>query len=149
MNVKPLIVIGAGAGLLYILSNVSKASAVSNLAYRISGIKPGWIGITPTLDLTVMVGNTSNQAFSVNALQGNVYVNNLYAGQVSSYTKTMVLPTSEVPYKLTVRLGLAGIAKQIIDIIGGKAAVAVNVRLNGTTNVDGLIFPVDISYNII
>lgn len=149
MNVKPLIVIGAGAGLVYLLANMKKGAAVANLGFEIGKVKIGIIGITPVLDITVKIGNTSNQEFNVNALYGQVYVNNIAAGSVSSYTAVVVKPVAQTDYPLRLRLGIAGIAKQVVDIINGKSAVAADIRFVGTANVDTLVFPIDINYRIL
>lgn len=149
VNYKPLIAAGVIAGGVYLFTRLSKASAVQNLVFRLSNVKIGWEGISPTLELTIMVGNTSNTEFTVNALAGSIYVNNYPAGAVQSFTKTVVAATSESPFKLKIKVGLAGIGKQIIDIIQGKAAIAADIRFVGTTNVDGLIFPLDVSYKIV
>jgi len=149
MNVKPLIIVGAGAGLVYLLANMKKGAAVANLGFSIGKVKIGIIGITPVLDITVKISNTSNQEFNVNALYGQIYVNNIAAGAVESFTPTVVNAISQSDYPLRLRLGIAGIAKQIVDIINGKSAVAADVRFIGTANIDTLVFPIDINYRIL
>lgn len=149
MNLKPLIIVAAGAGVAYALSNMKKGAAVANLGFSIGKVKIGIIGITPVLDITVKIGNTSNQTFNVNALYGQVYVNNIAAGSVESYTPTVIQPIAQTDYPLRLRLGIAGIAKQIVDIVQGKSAVAADIRFIGTANVDTLVFPIDINYRIL
>jgi len=149
MNLKPLIAVGAGAGLLYLVANLQKGQAVTNLGFSIGSVKIGLIGVTPVLDIVVKISNTSNQQFSVNALYGQVYVNDISAGAVEAFTPVVVKPIAQTDYPLRVRLGIAGIAKQIIDIIQGKSQVQANVRFMGSANVDTLVFPVDVQYRIL
>ena len=149
MNLKPVLIVAAGAAAVYAITNIKKGAAVANLGFSISKVKIGIIGITPVLDITVKIGNTSNQTFNVNALAGQIYVNNIAAGAVEAYTPTVIQPIAQTDYALRLRLGIAGIAKQVIDIINGKAAVAADIRFVGTANVDTLVFPIDINYRIL
>jgi len=149
MNVKPLLLLAAAGGAVFLASTMQKGQAVANLAFQLGKVKISFQGVTPVLDLIVKIGNTSNQTLTVKAVHGQVYVNNVSAGTVQSFTQTQILPTTQIDFPLQIRLGIAGIARQIIDIINGQAAVQADVRLVGTANVDTMVFPLDVNYRII
>lgn len=146
---KPILLVGLAGGAAWFLYKAVKASALNSLHFIISKVKPGWQGLTPTLEVTINVGNPSPQKFTVNALVGDFYVNNLTAGSVETFARVVVEPSTQVPLVLTVRLSIVSVAKQIVDIVNGAAPVAANIRFVGKVNIDDILFPVDVNYSIV
>lgn len=134
---------------ILIFHKLSKASTASRLNFIIQSVKISFQGLTPVIELLIGVQNPTNDFFTIKSLSGNVDVNGNAAGNVSMFTSTTISANSQTSLPLTIRLSIAEIADQIIEIIRGGAGVAAKIHLDGTINVDGTLLPLDLTYKII
>jgi len=149
---KPLTVFLLIGGALTLVALTAAKALNNSLNFVIKGLKLGWEGISPTVEISIAIQNTTPASFSINAIIGTVYLNGSKIGDVSNFTAVTVTGVGETIYPIKVRVGLLGVADQvndIIDIINGSRGIAANLRFVGSVNVANIPYPIDISYNII
>lgn len=102
-------------------------------------------GLTPIMTLALAVQNTSNQSFTVNSMAGELYANNIYLGNVSSFNPVEVRPNTEQVIDIRVRLSLIGIVNDILQGIKNKTFNQ-DLELDSVANIDNLQVPINIVY---
>src|SRR5690606_13280338 len=124
-----------------------KVVDTGRLRFNFSGVSLKFDGIIPILNLKFALGNPSTSSYTVQALAGDVYLNNSFLGQVQSYDPVTISPLGITNVTLTLKLSLLGAIEQIRKVlnkeIGGK------VQFNGSVTVSGASIPVNVSQNII
>lgn len=93
------------------------------------------------------VQNTSNQSFTIRSLAGNLYANNYYIGNVSSFTLRTIAPNSQQVIFITARLQLIGIVNDILNAFENRN-FAQTIEIKAMANVDNLQIPININYKI-
>jgi LEA14-like dessication related protein len=145
----PLAIVAlVGVG-LYALSTFQKANAVQSMNLLITSVNPTFSGITPILDINILVQNPSDKSFVIHSMVGSVYVNDDYVANVSTFNQVTINPHAETVITLKARLSLAGLLDEIIDIINGTSGLQAVIRFTGKVNIDDLTIPVDIDHKII
>lgn len=140
------ILLAAGGLLLYSL--FSKGTALSRLTFYpkgVTGLK--FDGVTPVLSLALIVQNTSNQNIVLRSFAGDVWANDYYIGNVSTFNPIAIAPNSEVLLNLNLRLSLIGIATDIVNSFLKRSA-AQELVLDATANADKYQLPVKIKYKV-
>lgn len=104
-------------------------------------------GLTPVMTIGLGVQNTSNQSFTIRSLAGNLYANNYYIGNVSSFTLRTIAPNSQQVIFITARLQLIGIVNDILNAFENRN-FAQTIEIKAMANVDNLQIPININYKI-
>jgi LEA14-like dessication related protein len=146
---NPLAVIGLGIAAYYFLSKSQTASAVDKMRFLLSSVKVTFSGLSPRLNLDVLIQNPTNETVVVKAIAGDVKVNGTKVGAVSSFQTVTIKPVAETTATLIVVIPLAGVATQIINLISGNIPGEAVVNIIGTVNVNGAVVPLDITYKIV
>lgn len=137
-----------GAG-IWLVNKAIKTSVVNRVNFIIDAVRTSFEGLNPVLSIDIKAQNPTNETFTVKSLIGNVSVNGQFAGNVSSFTEAIIAANSESNLNLKVRLGIGTLSEQLVNLIMGRLPGQVVIRVQGTANVDTLLFPVDLSYKII
>lgn len=127
---------------------LAQKKALNLLNYIIQGVGLSWEGITPILNITLLIQNVSNENYTINSFVGNLYSGSTLIGNVSSFTPTQVLPSSQTLYNLKIRLSLIGVVSDLVALINQGSGIAQNLTLNGYVNASGIVAPVIITYKI-
>ncbi len=101
----------------------------------------------PSLIANLKVQNTSNQAFTLQSMAGNVYANNTLVGNVALFSSVTIPPNKQAIIPMNIDLLLIGLVNNIIDAIT-NGSVKQNLELEALANVDGFQVPVDLEYKI-
>lgn len=136
----------AGAVLAY--NAFAKGSAAKLLNFypkSVDALK--FKGLSPELDLSILIQNTSNQVMNLNSYAGKLYSNGYYIGNLSSYNRVQIPRNGEVVLKVKARLFLIGIVQDLIRSFNGNG-FAQMVEIESSVNVDNYQIPVNLKYKI-
>ena len=141
------ILLAGGAGLL-LYSLFAKGTALARLTFYPKGVTGlRFDGITPVLSLALIVQNTSNQNIVLRSFAGDVWANDYYIGNVSTFNAVSIAPNSEVLLTLNLRLSLIGVATDIVNAFLKRSA-SQELVLDATANADKYQLPVKIKYKV-
>jgi LEA14-like dessication related protein len=97
----------------------------------------------PTINLVVQVNNPTDITATIQNIKGDLYLNNIYVGNVIGITPT-TLQTGSSTLRIPVTLSYSG----VISIIKGQASGGINLRFTGSIMVDLITLPLNFEYNI-
>ena len=126
----------------------SKSKAINTLTFVVYGVGLKWSNITPILKVDLMVQNVSNETFNISSIVGSLYSNNIYVGNVTSFTPVNVLPASQIIVPIEIRLSLSGIVSDLVSLITLGSGISQNLLLNGYINASGIVAPLNITYKV-
>jgi hypothetical protein len=105
----------------------------------------------PVITVGIVIQNTSNQAYTLKSLAGNVYTNangSIYnIGNVSNFTAQTINPNSQKTIPIDLRLSLIGVVSDIFNLIT-SGNFQQDIQLKGFANVDGLQIPLVFNYKL-
>jgi len=134
---------------LWLVNKAVKTSVVNRVNFLIDAVRPSYEGLNPVLTFDIKAQNPTNDTFTIKSLTGNVSVNGQYAGNISSFQETIITANSESRLTLKAKMSAGGLSEQIVNLIQGRVPSQVLIRIQGTANVDTLLFPVDLTYKIV
>lgn len=145
--IKPgTILLIAGGAVAYALIN--KGKALQSLNFYPKGVRAIKMdGITPVVTIALAVQNTSGQQAVLRSFAGNLFANNYFIGNVSSYTQTTIRPNAETVLVINVRLSVIGIVSDILKAFNGQGLSQV-MELQAKANVDNFQVPINIKYKV-
>lgn len=126
----------------------AKKESAAILNYYLKGLSIDFDGITPILNINVVVQNPSNEFYQVNSIVADVFADDELIGNLSTFTTVKIPPTSEVTIPVKVRLKLLGIVTDIIDLIKNKSGIPKTLIFEGIINASGFVLPFNYAYNI-
>lgn len=97
----------------------------------------------PTINLVVQVNNPTDITATIQNIKGDLYLNNIYVGNVIGITPT-TLQTGSSTIRIPVTLSYSG----VISIIKGQSSGGINLRFTGSIMVDLITLPLNFEYNI-
>lgn len=97
----------------------------------------------PTINIVVQVNNPTDITATIQNIKGDLYLNNIYVGNVIGITPT-TLQTGSSILKIPVTLSYTGVA----SIIRGLSSGGLHLKFSGTIMVDLITLPLDFEYNI-
>lgn len=103
--------------------------------------------MTPVFVLNVAIQNPSNTSFTITSLAGNLYANDEYVGNVSSFVTATVGPSKEIVYPLNIVLSLLGATSDLVKIFSG-GGVTQMILFEGTVNANGIAADITLKKSI-
>lgn len=97
----------------------------------------------PTINIVVQVNNPTDITATIQNIKGDLYLNNIYVGNVIGITPT-TLQTGSSILKIPVTLSYTGVA----SLLKGIRAGGINLRFTGSIIVDLITLPLNFEYNI-
>lgn len=142
-----LLVVPAG---LLLYKGAAVVYNATRLNFFIAKLVPRFQGLTPVLDIYIGVQNPTGGTFEINSITGNVYVDENFLGNLSSFTLIQIKPNAQTVFVATLRLSLIGVVQEVWNAIQtGLSTVSFTLKFNGTVNVNGVPVPAILSYKII
>lgn len=141
---KNLIWIAAAAAAIYFI--IRKSSFTKNLIFNFNNIKPAGKLLSPEFIITLSVQNPTNQAATITAITGTIYLDDKAISNISSFNQQTIMPKSESLISFSVKPGLIGIANVIREIWSGKKTKQYKIKFIGSANVEGVLLPIDQEY---
>lgn len=147
MRIHPLILVPV-AYLLY--RGVSKGYGASRLGYYVAKIVPRFNDFALVLDFHIGIQNPTGEIFTIQSLTGDLYTNDKFIGNISSFTLTEIKPNAQTIFVASVRLPLVGLAAELWNALqGGVTTISQKLKIVGTINVDGIPLPVTLTYTVL
>jgi len=97
----------------------------------------------PTINIVVQVNNPTDITATIQNIKGDLYLNNIYIGNVIGITPT-TLQTGSSILKIPVTLSYTG----VVSLLKGIRAGGINLRFTGSIIVDLITLPLNFEYNI-
>jgi LEA14-like dessication related protein len=145
MEPQTLLLLGAGAFLLYYLGN--GAAVIANLRFVENGMNFDVSNpLRITINLSVIIQNPTSGSITLQSLAGTFTVNGSQAGNVSFFTPTLISANSQTQITLTMSvsdINLMGIIMQYIN--SGSADVTIGI--SATANAGNAPIPVNLSFS--
>jgi hypothetical protein len=103
----------------------------------------------------IAVQNPTNASAKLISLAGELYANNKLISNISSFEPKTILPNQETVLEFEFNpsvLGLVDLVRSTINNIfklkDQRKKVGLNLKFNGTANIDGFPLPVNIEYSL-
>lgn len=103
------------------------------------------------LQLNIAAQNPTSSTIKLNSLAGEVFANNKLVSNVSTFTPVTIPGNTETVLSFTVVPNVGGVINLVSSVIKSlvkKQKIGLNVRLEGTANVDGMALPLNLTYNV-
>jgi LEA14-like dessication related protein len=97
----------------------------------------------PTINIVVQVNNPTDITATIQNIKGDLYLNNVFVGNVIGITPT-TLVTGSSTLRIPVTLSYTGVA----SLIKGLNTGGINLRFTGSIMVDLITLPLNFEYNI-
>lgn len=126
----------------------NRARSIANLTFFPHGVSGmAFEGMNPVAYLDILVQNPSNVSIDINSLSGNVLADGTLVGNVSNFTPVALAGNSEAVVRVKVRLQLLGLVNDIISAFQA-GHLQKNLAIDGTANVDGVQYPLNLTFQI-
>lgn len=142
-------IVGVGAFLLHTLQKAAAARTLKMFIDTIDIECGGFLCTSPVVELLTVIQNPSDSDLSLKAVAGDVYLNGSYIGNASSFNIPTIKGGTQQPVTISVRLQIAQIASQLLDLVTGKTGLKGEIRFAGTATGEGVNIPVDLTYKIL
>lgn len=143
---NPLLGIALVIGGLFLFNTIEQAAHAKDLQFSIAQVQLNNIGLQSTLVITLDIQNPTPSAYTIKSFAGDLYINDVLSGNVSSFVPVTIGADSETNYPLTARLSTGVVISDLINLFNGDKKVT--VRLAGNADA-GLVIPFDIQYSLI
>lgn len=97
----------------------------------------------PTINIVVQINNPTDITATIQNIKGDLYLNNVYVGNVIGITPT-TLVTGSSTLRIPITLSYSGVA----SLIRGLNTGGINLRFTGSIIVDLITLPLNFEYNI-
>lgn len=97
----------------------------------------------PTINIVVQINNPTDITATIQNIKGDLYLNNIYVGNVIGITPT-TLETGSSILRIPVTLSYTGVA----SIIRGLSSGGLHLKFTGTIIIDLITLPLNFEYNI-
>ena len=97
----------------------------------------------PTINIVVQVNNPTDITATIQNIKGDLYLNNIYVGNVIGITPT-ILQTGSSILRIPVTLSYTGVA----SLIKGFSTGGIKLGFSGSILVDFITLPLNFEYNI-
>lgn len=141
-----------GGAVLLAYNAIARKVAAGSLNFlpgHIKGLR--FDGVTPIVTVGVLVQNTSNQSFNINSLACDVFTvtngKKYNIGNASFFQPQLISPNTQATIWIDLRLSLLGVVSDLLQTIT-SGNFGQDVTIEGTANVDGLQYPINLKYNL-
>jgi LEA14-like dessication related protein len=97
----------------------------------------------PTINVVVQINNPTDITATIQNIKGDLYLNNVYIGNVIGITPTELFTGSNT-LRIPITLSYTGVA----SLIKGLSTKGINLRFSGSILVDLITLPLNFEYNI-
>lgn len=148
MSNRSLLLVAAGAALLYFLSKT--AMDLNRLVFKISGFRNLQAqGGNVSLIVDILVLNPTGSTFPLydTTLDATVLVNNFALGKTMTRVNALLMPGQQIIIPLEINLSASNFAGGIAAILATIQNNATALEVLGTVTVKGVPLPLKISYS--
>jgi LEA14-like dessication related protein len=99
--------------------------------------------LSPTINIIVQINNPSDITATIQNIKGDLYLNNIFIGNVIGITPT-ILSLGSSNLKIPVTLSYSGVS----ELIKGMGTGGVNLKFEGSIMVDLITLPLNFEYHV-
>lgn len=143
--IVPLSLVGGGVFAVWMLGKIATLKALS---FKLKNVRFDPVDSDPLLFLDIGIQNPTQRTIAVKSFSGTVSVDQNNVAKVFQDKTMTILPFQETSYPIPFRIDLTNTIAKIIDVIQNGTTETV-VRFSGSVNLEGILFPVNVSYKLI
>lgn len=147
MNLKTVGIVAAVVALFYWIR--AKKNTVDNLKFFVRDIQPNMIGLTPIVNLNLLVTNPTAENLSINSVTGLLKLNGTVIGDVVSNFYQQVPAYQNIILPVQIRLFSQNLFESVKMFIQPTTTTAANFNFDGLVNFKGINFPISLDYKLI
>lgn len=144
-SIVPFLLAGGG---IFAVVMIGKISTLKALSFKIKGVRFDASDSDPLLFLDIGIQNPTARTITIKAISGTVSVDQNNVARVSQDKTATILPFNETLYTVPFRIDLTNTIQKIVDLIQNGTTETV-VRFIGSVNLEGILFPVNVSYKLL
>ena len=144
-SIVPFLFAGGG---IFTLFMIGKIATLKALSFKIKGVRFNAADSDPLLFLDLGIQNPTSRTITVKSISGTVSVDQNNVARVLQDKSATIYPFNETLYDVPFRIDLTNTITKIIDLIQNGTTETV-VRFVGSVNLEGILFPVNVSYKLI
>jgi hypothetical protein len=133
-----------GIAAWYILSKTLLAKK-ANIIFK--DVRPGGKLLKPEINIDLLVQNPTNTSATFKSLTGNLYLNDKFVANFTSFGDQIISPRAESVITITAKPGLVGAYNTISTLLKNRTG-SLTAMFTGTANIDGFVIPVNETINI-
>lgn len=141
---KNIIWIIAGAAAIYFLA---KKSLAKKLQFSFKNLSTSGNFTSPKINIRLLALNPSNQTAKINSIVGELYVNDNFIGDVSSFMPQIIMPNAESEVSFSIKPSLFSAFSTVKNLVINKGK-GYKFEFKGNANVDGLVIPLNQVYSL-
>lgn len=147
---KSILYVGGAAAAILLFMGGKLAYNATRLQFYIAKIGLRMSGLTPYVDVDLMIQNPAASDYELTAFVGQLYFNGSLMGNASIFTPVPVKAYNETKVVIPVKLSLLGSAQTLIALLqNGGTSNGATLRVTGTVTVNSIPVPLDVTQNII
>lgn len=140
------LLLGVAAAAVALMAT-KKATDAIRLKFSFAGVAVKWEGITPILNLKFGIANVTTSEYIIQALAGDVYLNNKYLGSISTFDPITIKPLGVSYTTVNLKVSLSGVVEQIKSILNKEIGGV--VAFSGAVTIAGVSLPVSVQQNLV
>jgi LEA14-like dessication related protein len=126
----------------------SKARAAGTLIFQPGRVQNLYFdGVSPVIQLSLVVQNTSSSGFTLESLAGNILSDGYIIGNFSNFQPIHINANSETVVPISIRLGMIGLVQDLITSFT-TGDFTKRVTLQGFVNAGFVRAPINVSFEI-
>ena len=126
---------------------ISKRSLSKSLQFDFSSVGTSGSLTSPNIVVHFTALNPSNASATINSIVGELYVNNKFLGNVTSFNAQKILPKASSDVSFNIKPSLLSALPIIKSILTNKTK-GYSFTFKGNANVDGILIPIETSYSL-
>ncbi len=149
MDLLPAAAVAVGIYLVAKQGSFGSSDNTTPINFSVKNVNLTTSGITPVLKINLQAGNFTSHPVTVQQAQANVFINNEFYGQVTSYGNRIIEPGTVGEYPLELRLGYGQLYNELQDMWNGSAQVQILIDVQGNKTVDGVTSPLNLQHRVL
>lgn len=143
--IVPLLLAGGG---IFSVVMIGKIITLKSLSFKVRNLRYDITNPSPLLFLDIGINNPTGRTISVKSVSGTVSVDQENVARVFQDDPVKIIPFNETVFTIPFTIDIANAISKIIDIIQNGTSMTV-VRFIGSVNLEGFLFPVNVSYQLV
>jgi LEA14-like dessication related protein len=133
----------------------AKKNALDQLRFFVHKVSLRFSILTPVLDIVIQIQNPTAEPITVNSIVGDLFINDHYVANISSYQLTKINGVSATYFPVSARLSIGGIINEGADIVKAITSGGINSIINSKIRFKGYVYaerlraPLDITYKVL
>jgi LEA14-like dessication related protein len=142
----PLAIAGGG---IFAVFMIGKIHALKSLSFKLRNVRFDLSSSDPLLFLDIGIVNPTGKTITVKQISGTISVDQQNIATVFQNSVVTVQPFNETPYTVPFQIQVESAVSEVIRLLSPGTMAETVVRFVGSVNLEGILFPVNVSYKLV